>query len=59
MRRKPNIPGTMFFFSPLIRCAHLLPHKYKQGCIPAMIPVEKLVQAESFRMGAPIFVPEQ
>jgi hypothetical protein len=49
----------MIFPFPTTRCALHLPHNNMQGSVPAVIPVEKLVQAESFRMSGRIFVPEQ
>jgi hypothetical protein len=49
----------MIFPSPTARCAHHLPHNNWQGSVPAVIPVENLVQTESFQMVGHIFVPEQ
>jgi hypothetical protein len=49
----------MFFFFPTTRSARRLPHNNWQGCIPAMIPVEKLVEAESLRASGHVFVPKQ
>jgi hypothetical protein len=49
----------MIFFSPITRCAHRLPHSNWQDCVPAVIPVEKLEQAESFRTSGHVFVPKR
>jgi hypothetical protein len=49
----------MNFFFPTTRCARRLPHNYKQGPFPAVIPVEKLVQAKSFLTADHFFVPGQ
>jgi hypothetical protein len=49
----------MIFFFPTTRCARHLPHKNQQGFVPAVIPVEKLVQAELWWMSGHFFAPRQ
>ncbi len=45
----------MIFLSFIAHSAHRLPHRNKRGLVPAVIPVENLVQTESFRAVRHIF----